>query len=67
MTTTRWGELEAQNDEFKALEDLIKVYKIHQITAVVDDDYPEVRHQYETKLHAFLLACSKNGRLWKRG
>lgn len=57
--------IELQNDEFRALELLIDVYKIHQVTAVVDNDYPAVRSAYERTLREFLMACARNGRMWK--
>lgn len=38
--------IQLQNDEFDALERLCKRWRALQLTAVVDDDYPEVRHYY---------------------
>ena len=58
--------IELQNAEFKALEQLIKVYCIHQKTPVVEDDYPAVRARYEAALRTFLVACGRNGRVWRR-
>lgn len=54
--------IQLQNDEFDALERLCKRWRALQLTAVVDDDYPEVRHYYEAALNAFLAACAANGR-----
>lgn len=33
------------------------------MTPIVDDDYPEARHDYEAALKDFLVACVANGRL----
>ena len=51
-----------QNKEFDALDKLAKQWRRLQMTPVVDDDYPEVRHDYEGALSTFLTACKKNGR-----
>lgn len=51
-----------QKREFDALERLTKKWKALQMTPIVDDDYPEVRHHYESALRNFLEACKKNGR-----
>lgn len=54
--------IELQNKEFATLEVLTKQWRRVQMTPVVDDDYPEVRHGYEAALRDFLTACKKNGR-----
>lgn len=51
-----------QSEEFRALEELERQDRRLRMTAVVDDDYPEVRHAYEGALRAFLHACKANGR-----
>lgn len=51
-----------QNAEFDALEKLAEQYRRLSLTAVVDDDYPYVRHDYESALKALLEACAYNGR-----
>jgi hypothetical protein len=51
-----------QNAEFDALENLTRQWRRIQMTPVVDDDYPEVRHGYEGALASFLSACKANGR-----
>lgn len=51
-----------QNAEFDALERLMATTNGLFQTAVVDDDYPEMRHRYEGALHDFLQACKANGR-----
>ena len=50
-----------QKMEFDTLVELWKAYDA--LPAVVDDDYPKMRHVYETKLKIFLAACMNNGRL----
>lgn len=51
-----------QKEEFDAAERLAAAYRVITWTAIVDDDYPEVRHKYEAAVHTFLKACKANGR-----
>jgi hypothetical protein len=60
MATAVMDKIKLQNKEFDALDKLIKTYK--NLPAVVDDDYPEMRHYYESAIRAFLEACKANGR-----
>lgn len=55
--------LKRQNDEFRALDNLIHNYNIHNKVAVVDDCYPEVRYNYDNALRAFIDALRANGRI----
>lgn len=50
-----------QTAEFDACAELAKQYRRITMTPVVDDDYPEVRHDYEVALAIFLRACTRNG------
>lgn len=52
----------AQNAEFEACAELAKQWRRLETTAIVDDDYPGVRADYESALAAFMLACQENGR-----
>lgn len=52
-----------QNKEFAALGKLVERFRQHNMTAVVDDDYPEVRHNYESAMQDFILALKGNNRL----
>lgn len=61
MATDIIDRLKLQNDEFDALDDLIKIY--NSLPAVVDDDYPRMRHYYESALKDFFKACKNNGRI----
>lgn len=54
--------METQRAEFDAMERLAKSWKALQLTPIVDDDYPEYRHYYESALRGFLEACKANGR-----
>lgn len=51
----------AQGAEFAALAELAKSYD--NLPAIVDDDYPEFRHYYESKMQTFLRALKENGRV----
>lgn len=51
-----------QRAEFDAVDDLLTAYNRIQRTPIVDDDYPEVRHGYETALYTFIMALISNGR-----
>lgn len=55
-------KIKLQNAEFDACDELCKQMRRISMTAVVDDDYPEVRYAYEHALYAFLEACKANGR-----
>lgn len=54
-------EFAAQNAEFDAVAELAKQYRRLTMTGIVDDDYPEVRHGYESALTALLDAIAANG------
>lgn len=54
--------MQTQRAEFDAADEFVKAMKAIQMTAVVDDDYPGVRHRYESTLNALLKACHANGR-----
>lgn len=54
--------MELQRSEFDAADEFAKQVRRIQMTAVVDDDYPEVRHDYESALRDLLKACEANGR-----
>lgn len=52
-----------QNAEFDALTERSKKWATLQMVAVVDDDYPEYRHYYESALRTFLDAVAANREL----
>lgn len=54
--------IKTQNNEFDALDLLVDEYRRLKLTAVVDDDYPSVRYDYECALRKFLSAAKANGR-----
>lgn len=56
-------ELDKQNKEFDAVEALAKAYKNITLVPVVDDDYPEVRHIYESCVKTIIDAFKLNGRI----
>jgi len=56
---------ETQRKEFDAADEFAKQLKRHNATAVVDDDYPEVRFQYESALAGLMDAMKNNGRFNK--
>lgn len=56
------GRIGLQNAEFFALAELVKKFETLMNVPVVDDDYPEIRHYYESALRKFLAACAANGR-----
>ena len=51
-----------QNSEFDAVAELAKQYRRITMTPVVDDDYPEVRHDYDSALNWLLVAAKNNNR-----
>jgi hypothetical protein len=52
--------MELQSREFETLDEVVRALK--NLPAVVDDDYPEMRHKYDSALTTFLEACKANGR-----
>lgn len=54
--------MELQRREFDAAAEFAKQLERHNRTAVVDDDYPQVRHQYEGALAGLIDAMKANGR-----
>lgn len=55
--------IELQNIEFRAARALAKALEIHDKCAVVDDDYPEIRHKYESAVKTLIDAFRMNGRI----
>lgn len=56
--------MQSQKAEFDAVADLAEQYRRITCTPIVDDDYPEVRHHYESAMHRALRAIIANGRLF---
>lgn len=54
--------IDSQRTEFSALASLVNEHQRITHCVVVDDDYPFVRHRYETALHAFIEAMKANNR-----
>jgi hypothetical protein len=52
--------MQLQSDEFSAAHKLSQA--LRSLPAIVDDDYPEGRFNYERALRTFLLACIANKR-----
>lgn len=61
----RFERLEKQSAEFDALTKLSEIWRKLQQVAVVDDDYPEYRHHYESALKDFIDALTANRRFEK--
>lgn len=58
-------EIAKQNSEFDAVRDLTKQWRRLEMTPVVDDDYPEVRHDYDSALRTLLEKVRANrGSRW---
>jgi hypothetical protein len=62
-TASAPDRIELQNVEFRAARALAEALRIHDMVAVVDDDYPEVRHKYESAVNTLIDAFRKNGRV----
>lgn len=54
--------MKTQGDEFDAMAKLAERWRPLSMTAVVDDDYPEMRHGWESALADFCDAMRRNGR-----
>lgn len=55
--------IDRQNKEFDALTKLSEKWKTLRNIPVVDDDYPEYRHYYESAMKDFIDAIRANGRI----
>lgn len=55
--------MQLQSNEFDAVAKLSEEYRRITFTPVVDDDYPEVRSDYEMALSQLIVALRANGRL----
>jgi hypothetical protein len=55
--------IDLQNKEFDAVDKLCARWRILQKVAVVDDDYPEMRHYYESAMKDLIDAIRANGRI----
>lgn len=56
-------EFKAQKEEFDAVELLSTAYKRITSTPIVDDDYPEVRHGYESAVRNLVNKFRNNKRI----
>ncbi len=54
--------LKTQGKEFDAAAAYVRQFHRLTATPIVDDDYPEVRHDYESALAAMIDAMKMNGR-----
>ena len=50
-----------QTAEFDAMAHLAEQYRRLTYTPIVDDDYPQVRFEYDQAVRMFLDACAANG------
>lgn len=66
MSDEQWektlARMTLQREEFDAASELAKQYRRISMTPIVDDDYPEVRHDYESALSVFIVKMKANGR-----
>lgn len=56
--------VETQSAEFDAAAEFAKQVRRLELTAIVDDDYPAIRHDYEGALRSLIVALHFNGREW---
>lgn len=54
--------LVTQRAEFDAMAHLAAEWRRLNMTPIVDDDYPEIRHAYESELAVFIEAMCNNDR-----
>ncbi len=60
MTDDRFA---LQNREFAAGQLFSDALRAHDLTPIVDDDYPEIRNRYESAVNTLIRAFTDNGRL----
>ncbi len=54
--------IDKQNAEFKAAQELATQYRRITMTPPVDDDFPQVKYEYDQAADAFVKAAIANGR-----
>lgn len=59
------ADMKLQREEFDAADEFAKRLRILNQTPIVDDDYPEMRHRYESALAQLIAAMKANGRFGK--
>jgi hypothetical protein len=59
---TKPDRIALQNAEFDAVRELAEQYRRVTMTAVVDDDYPSVRADYERAVRMVIDTFRENGR-----
>ncbi|MGC1550753.1 MAG: hypothetical protein WA777_19700 [Rhodanobacter sp.] len=57
--------MKLQRDEFEAANEFAQRLRVLNQTPIVEDDYPEVRHLYESALAQLLATMKANGRFEK--
>ena len=55
------AKFKLQTAEFDAAAHLSEQYRRLTLTPIVDDDYPQVRFEYDQAVRCFLEACAANG------
>lgn len=55
-------KIQLQREEFDAVQELSKQMRRIELTMIVDDDYPAVRHDYERAVREIVEAFKANGR-----
>ena len=55
-------KFETQRDEFEAADSFSRRLRQLNSTPIVDEDYPEIRHLYESALENLIRKMTVNGR-----
>lgn len=63
MSEQVMDRMKTQSEEFAALGLLLKA--LNRLPPIVDDEYPEMRHYFESALATFIAAMVANGRFGK--
>jgi len=56
-------KMQTQKNEFDKVAELAKQYRRIEFTPIVDDDYPEVRRDYERAVRDVIDAFRENERI----
>jgi protoporphyrinogen oxidase len=59
------SDMKLQRAEFDAADEFAKRLRALNQTPIVDDDYPAVRHRYESALAQLIAGMKANGRFGK--
>lgn len=63
MSARKPDGVDLMNRELNAGAEYVKQLRRHNMTPVVDDDYPQIRFEYDQAVRSLIAAFRANGRI----